>query len=230
MQDKKICFIVCPIGEENSETRKNSDKLFTHLIEPVCTELDFECIRVDKLNNPNSITSDILNYLKTADLVIADLSEHNPNAFYEIGYRQALNLPIIHIKNKNTSIPFDISSLRTFDYSFDIEDSTKFKDRIKQTINTIDFNSDKEKQPTSLNNNNFDSQLLAILYNVQDDIKYIKKCVNHNNAEAVSVLADKLASTNKINDETLLIQTLISELFKNPENFSKIIKLSENKN
>lgn len=229
MQNKKICFIVCPIGEENSDTRKNSDKLFEHLIEPICKELDFECIRVDKLNNPNSITSDILDYLKTADLVIADLSEHNPNAFYEIGYRKALNLPIIHIKNKSTRIPFDISDIRTFDYSFDISDSAEFQNRIKQTINTFDFNSNKNLK-LKPSNNTFDSQLLSSIYNIQDDIKYIKECVSHNNKETVSVLADKLASKNKVSDEALMIQTFISEIFRNPETFKALVAMSENKN
>ena len=43
----KKCFIVCPIGDEGSETRKRSDKLFKHVITPVCKECDFELTRND---------------------------------------------------------------------------------------------------------------------------------------------------------------------------------------
>ena len=96
----RICFVVCPIGEDNSNTRNRSDKLLKHIIEPVCDKNNLKVIRVDTLNSSDSITNTIVEYLNTADLVIADLSDHNPNAFYEIGYRSALKKPIIHLKNK----------------------------------------------------------------------------------------------------------------------------------
>lgn len=226
MQNKKICFVVCPIGEENSDIRESSNKLLNYLIKPVCDDLGFECIRVDELNNPNSITSDIINNLKVADLVIADLSEHNPNAFYEIGYRKALGLPIIHIKNKSTPIPFDISTIRTFDYSFDAVESEEFKNRIKQTILSIKFENTKSEPSNENSDNTIDTQIFSILFNLQDDIKYIKEFIQKNNKETISLLADKLASTNKINDETLLAQTFLTEMFRNPESIAELMKLN----
>ena len=124
----RICFVVCPIGEDNSNTRNRSDKLLKHIIEPVCDKNNLKVIRVDTLNSSDSITNTIVEYLNTADLVIADLSDHNPNAFYEIGYRSALKKPIIHLKSKETSIPFDISSIRTFDYDLtDLDAVTELK-------------------------------------------------------------------------------------------------------
>ena len=89
----KNCFIVCPIGNEDTETRKRSDSLYKHVILPVCKETGFEAIRIDKENTTGSITEEIFKHLNEDDLVIADLTENNPNAFYEMGYRSALNKP-----------------------------------------------------------------------------------------------------------------------------------------
>lgn len=86
----KKCFIVCPIGEEGTDICTNSDQLLKYILQPVCKECDFECIRVDELNDSDSITDTIIKYLTESDLVIADLSTHNPNAFFELGYRTAL--------------------------------------------------------------------------------------------------------------------------------------------
>ena len=193
-QNFKKCFIVCAIGEENSSIRENSDKLFEFLLSPICNELGFECIRADKEANTNSITSDILNHLKNDDLVIADLSEYNPNVFYEVGFRKALGLPIIHIKNKSTTLPFDVHDVRAIDFSFDVSDTESAKRRIISTIQSLNFESMPNKQASTLNTTNSNIQYLEVLYGIQDDVKYIKELVKQNNTETVSVLADKLVN------------------------------------
>lgn len=129
----KKCFIVCPIGHEGSDTRKRSDTLLNYILKPVCEECGFKVTRVDEENTGDSITKKIIDHLMHDDLVIADLSEQNPNAFYELGYRTALGKPTIQIKSKNEPLPFDVSSIQTFDYDVtDLPDVEKFKERIKK--------------------------------------------------------------------------------------------------
>ena len=83
----KKCFVVSPIGEEGSEIRRRADQVYKYIISPVCEECGFEAIRVDKINQSDSITQTIIDYLTSSELVIADITGHNPNAFYEMGYR-----------------------------------------------------------------------------------------------------------------------------------------------
>ena len=136
----KKCFIVCPIGQESTDTRKRSDTLLNFILKPVCNECGFEVIRVDESNTGDSITQNIIEHLTHDDLVIADLSEQNPNAFYELGYRTALGKPTIQIKSKGEPLPFDVSSIQTFDYDVtDIPDTEIFKQRIKKTIESFNF-------------------------------------------------------------------------------------------
>ena len=137
--ERKKCFMVCPIGEEGSDVRKNSDDVLKYLITPVLSEKGYEVIRADKILDSDTITDTILDLLKQADLVIADLTGKNPNVFYELGYRAALNLPIIQIITEGQSIPFDVSGIRT--HSYNIHEMSKvdsFKANLKGIIDTIE--------------------------------------------------------------------------------------------
>lgn len=221
----RICFVVCPIGEDNSNTRNRSDKLLKHIIEPVCDKNNLEVIRVDTLNYSDSITNTIVEYLNTADLVIADLSDHNPNAFYEIGYRSALKKPIIHLKNKETSIPFDISSIRTFDYDLtDLDAVEELKQRLNQTISTFNFDSSINENNENSDNDYINSQVLQELFKIHDDIEEIKKQVSNNRSDtaAVSVLADKLADKNKFSLEDTMATLVLKEIFNDPSKLHTI--------
>lgn len=79
----KKCFVISPIGEEGSEVRKKADQVFKYIISPVCETCEFEPIRVDKVNQVDSINQTIIDYVLNSELVIADITGHNPNAFYE---------------------------------------------------------------------------------------------------------------------------------------------------
>jgi hypothetical protein len=46
-------------------------------------------------------------------LVVADLSFHNPNVFYELALRHALGKPTVHVIRTQDRIPFDIEQFRT---------------------------------------------------------------------------------------------------------------------
>lgn len=115
----KLCFVVGPIGNDDSEDRIHADWLLEEIILPVFSE-HFSAYRVeraDKISSPGRIDTQIITALLTADLVIADLTTLNPNAFYEIGIRHAIQKPVIHMHLDGQPIPFDISSFRSIMFS-----------------------------------------------------------------------------------------------------------------
>ncbi len=63
------------------------------------------------------VSSQIISRLYDAELVIADLSFHNANAFYEMAIRHNVGKPIIHMIRKNESIPFDVIPHRAIPFS-----------------------------------------------------------------------------------------------------------------
>jgi hypothetical protein len=82
-----LCFYVTPIGREGSEERMHSDLFLSAIVEPAVTEFDLHVVRADQIGKPGMITAQIIEHLVKARLVIADLSFHNPNVFYEVATR-----------------------------------------------------------------------------------------------------------------------------------------------
>jgi len=107
------CFYITAIGSEDSEERRHSDLFLGSLVEPALEEFGLQVLRADGIEEPGMITQQIIEYLVRARLVIADLSFHNPNVFYELAIRHAMRLPTVHIIRKADRIPFDINQFRT---------------------------------------------------------------------------------------------------------------------
>jgi hypothetical protein len=109
----KVCFYITPIGEDGTEHRKHSDLFLSSLIEPALISFGLDVIRADKIAQPGMITSQVLEHILKAKLVIADLSYHNPNVFYEMALRHANKLPVIQICRRADRLPFDVNQIRT---------------------------------------------------------------------------------------------------------------------
>ncbi|MFS9449459.1 hypothetical protein QM360_04475 [Streptococcus cristatus] len=131
---EKICFIVTAIGESGTPTRERADNVYRYLIAPVCEELGYRPVRVDHVNAVDNINETVINYLKTAPMVIADMTEHNPNAFYELGFRQARELPLVPIIKVGERLPFDVITTRTVFYDTDVAKIEDFKENLKSKI------------------------------------------------------------------------------------------------
>ena len=125
----KVCFVICPIGEDETEQRKHSDMILKHLIKPVLEEKGFSVIRADKIGKSGLITQQILEHLVKARLCIADLSFNNPNVFYELGVRHLSQLPVIQIIRKGDKLPFDVSQGRAI--TIDTSDVYTLIDRLE---------------------------------------------------------------------------------------------------
>ncbi len=112
-QFDRLCFFIGPIGEASSEYRQHSDLILEHLVRPVLEEQGFEVKRADEIQESGLITKQIFQYLLKARLVVADLSYHNPNVFYELAIRHAKNLPVVQMIRSADRIPFDVNQTRT---------------------------------------------------------------------------------------------------------------------
>jgi hypothetical protein len=109
----KTCFYVAPIGDHDSEVRQHSDVILASLVEPALAELGLRVVRADGIDTPGVITKQVIEHIAKAKLVVADLSFHNPNVFYELALRHATGRPTIHLIRTVDRIPFDIDQFRT---------------------------------------------------------------------------------------------------------------------
>jgi len=112
---KKICFFIAPIGKEGEEQRKHSDMMLESLITRALEGEDLEVVRADKISDPGMISAQVIEYILRSALVIADLSFHNPNVFYELAIRHMLGKPTVHVIRKQDPIPFDVKDFRTIE-------------------------------------------------------------------------------------------------------------------
>lgn len=122
---KKICFVISPIGEEDSDTRKRSDQVLKHIITAAVEQLGYEIIRADKISEPGIITHQILQHIVDSPLVIADLTERNPNVFYELALRHAIRKPLVQLIKKGELIPFDVAATRIIQFDLHNLDSVE---------------------------------------------------------------------------------------------------------
>lgn len=106
-------FYVTPIGADGSPERKHSDLFLSSLVEPAIESLKLKVVRADKIDKPGIITTQIINYLLRSRLVIADLSFHNPNVFYELAIRHMVKKPVVQIIQQGERVPFDVGQVRT---------------------------------------------------------------------------------------------------------------------
>ena len=110
---EKTCFFIAPIGDDGSEERMHSDLFLGQIVEPVFNQFNFRVVRADKINSAGIINSQIIEHIIKSQIVVADLSFHNPNVFYELSLRHAQGKPTIHLIRKCDKIPFDINTFRT---------------------------------------------------------------------------------------------------------------------
>lgn len=107
------CFVISPIGSEGSETRARSDKVFQYVIEEAVASRGYRAVRADHIDSPGMITSQVIAQVVEAELVVADLTDANPNVFYELAIRHALRRPLVQMIQQGQKIPFDVHGMRT---------------------------------------------------------------------------------------------------------------------
>ena len=228
----KTCFVVSPIGETDSEIRSNADKLFKYIISPVCESCGFEPVRVDQINDSDSITQTIIDKLLSSELVIADISGHNPNVFFEMGYRKCTDKPIIHLKKKGETIPFDVNTVRTFEYDLtDLDNVEETKKRLEQTIGTFSFENKTNALGQDEENNKqlFFQSILTMLYQIQDSITELKEQINKKDTETIQALMQTSLNNAQKEESTdvVMMKTLLPELIKNPKLFQNLMQFAE---
>jgi hypothetical protein len=93
--------------------RQHSDLFLNYVVEPAISELKLKIVRADQIGKPGMIGSQIVEHVLRSRLVIADLSFHNPNVFYELCLRHVSGLPIVQVIRQLDPIPFDLQQFRT---------------------------------------------------------------------------------------------------------------------
>lgn len=123
------CFVIMPFVERDPMHPPGFfDEVFEHLLLPAVSRAGFEAMTARRAGT-DLIQSTIVNDLLDADLVLCDLTEHNPNVLFELGLRLGNDLPVALVKALGTPPLFDIDHmLRVAEYSPNLWRSTLDED------------------------------------------------------------------------------------------------------
>ena len=95
---------------------KTWDDLFLYGIRGPAARCGYQCKRADDVDHDGAIMVEVIDHIKRARLIVAEVSEHNPNVMYEVGWAHALDRPTILVARDGTRLPFDIAHLNTVYY------------------------------------------------------------------------------------------------------------------
>lgn len=141
---KHKCFVIMPFSKTSERhTEEHWTKHFEDFIKPL---IESTHPLIAKRSSPlrGDILRTIITDLVTAPIVVADLTDSNPNVYWELGVRQSFKHCTITIAEYGTTLPFDLGAKGTlFYFPTDYIKMQAFKDQFHEAIN------DCLKNPTS---------------------------------------------------------------------------------
>jgi len=131
--------------EQDQRRRQELDSLYEHFIRPAVEAVAIpsdpngrvHCHRGDKEPGPGEIITHIIENLVLSELAIADLTGRNPNVFYELGVRHAVNDNTILISESEEDVPFDLRGQRLILYKRDFEGGGRLRTEITKSVQDI---------------------------------------------------------------------------------------------
>jgi hypothetical protein len=131
MTRTRTCFVLIPFKESFKEVY---EKAYRH----VCKKNNLDCWRVDEKYTPGQITEEIVKGIISADIVIADLTDKNPNVFYELGIAHAAtHNKTILVSRRAESLPFDIGHYGVIFYDNTYGGIIKLRSELEKAIQIL---------------------------------------------------------------------------------------------
>lgn len=231
----KKCFVICPIGDEGSDIRKQADDSMEFVIEPACKGKGYDVIRADKISDNGIITQSIIENILQADLAIVDLTGRNPNVFYELAIRHSYGLPAIQITRDDvSSIPFDVHNVRTIQYDLSASGAKKASQEIEKVIDSIESGNKTLNPVTSvssilkfaneetLGENQVLSELLLKVNGIPDRLEQLENNIGVRFSQMLTAFGESFKASPRNNNQPadvqdMMLQKFFETLMDNPE-------------
>jgi len=116
-------FVLLPHTEEY-------ENLFKGIIKPALEENGLIALKANDIKEPGTILSQVWREIRTSQIIIADVSEQNPNVIFELGLCLGIQRCPIILTRDPEKLPFNLRSLRYLQYN----NSAAGGDRLKKEL------------------------------------------------------------------------------------------------
>ena len=182
------CFVIMPISDPEGYEKGHFRYVYEDLFRPAIEKAGFEPKRADDDTSSSMIQVNIIRDIIESPMAICDLSSTNPNVLFELGIRQAFDLPVVLVQEEDTPRIFDINTINTIDYRSSliyrevIEDRKRIFEAIRKTkdnktgINSIIRLLEIGKAELGKNKGRTElDDIRLLLYSLSNQIKDLKK-------------------------------------------------------
>lgn len=109
-------FVISPIGTPGTEVAIKAAWALEYIIRKALPAPEWAVLRADEEDDPSSITNKVIDRIVTSDLIVADLTDHNPNVFYELAVAHGYKKPVVAMMTDGQTPPFDVIDQRAVFY------------------------------------------------------------------------------------------------------------------
>ena len=182
----RYCFVISPIGERGSPSRRRADGVLNEIVRPALEPKGYTVERADHDKSPGIVTEALIAKIFEADLVVADLTGLNPNVMYELAVRHASGKPVIQILEEGQELPFDIRSQNTLYFACDLAGRAEAVRMIQAAEEAVHRTSDLgnpikrtvELRALAASNKGQDSIVARAIVDIQSELSRIRAAVS----------------------------------------------------
>lgn len=126
-----VCLVLMPFGHPY-------DDYYDLIFAPAAAAAGLSPVRADEIYGVGAIIDDIMGAITNARVLIAELSDRNPNVLYEVGAAHALNKSVVLVSHRMDDVPFDVRHLRFVTYdTTGVGWDKKLQNRIQETLKVV---------------------------------------------------------------------------------------------
>jgi len=208
---EKTCFVIMSFDPVYDEVYKSA-------IEPALRSKKYKCIRADSEAGPGNIPSEIVKNIILADIIVADLSEPNPNVYYELGISHCVGNKTIGIAREGVTLPFDVSPFRVTMYDEDRKGLKLLKYQLENLVDEMQKRSGQHEPnnlPQEAGREFFDqrrkvSQALDGLEAMRDRLNEMRNFLDiqpekHDNSHAAEALCTQIRFVLRASSKPFLV-------------------------
>lgn len=236
--ENKNAFVLMPFVETLTD-------VYNFLIKGALEEAGYQVTRADDIKSQSNILEDIVKGIIESDLIVADLTDSNPNVYYELGIAHALQKKVVLITQDIDELPFDLKSYRVIGYSTHFARMNEAKSELSQLAEeaskgTVPFGNPVKDYGISFNNkdtylpitvSNFNEPDLGFLdhvVQVEDNFESLTSIVETVGSELVDNLNPEISKTTEILNTKHLTtkqrRNVIKELAAHIDDYANLLK------